>query len=65
MQNDLIVKDYFKFTNANPLYEKLNNNVDLNYLREQVSIEVVKNVTNHFDSIKHLNSFDYDMTGYT
>lgn len=57
-----IIKDYFEFTNNNPLYEKLNNNIDLNYLREQVSIRVVNKVTHHFDSIKHLNDFEYDMT---
>ena len=38
---DRIVKDYFEFTNANPLYEKLNNNTDLNYLKEQVSIRLL------------------------
>ena len=59
---DRIVKDYFEFTNANPLYKKLNNNTDLNYLREQVSIRLVNKVTNHFDSIKHLDNFKYDMT---
>ena len=40
----------------------MNNNTDLNYIREQVSVKVVKKVTNHFDSIKHLDSFKYDMT---
>ena len=59
---DRIVRDYFIFTNNNPLYEKLNNNIDLNYLREQVSIRVVNKVTHHFDSIKYLDSFQYDMT---
>lgn len=59
---DRIVKDYFEFTNANPLYEKLNNNTDLNYIREQVSVRVANRVTNHFDSIKHLDGFKYDMT---
>lgn len=59
---DRIVKDYFEFTNANPLYEKLNNNTDLDYIRDQVSINVVKNITNHFDSIKYLDDFKYDMT---
>lgn len=59
---DRIIKDYFVFTNQNPLYEKLNNNTDLTYLREQVNAKVVKNVTNHFDSIKYLDSFKYDMT---
>ena len=59
---DKIVRDYFEFTNANPLYEKLNNNTDLNYIREQVSVKVVNKVTNHFDSIKYLDEFKYDMT---
>ena len=36
-----IIKDYFEFTNANPLYEKLNNNSDLDYIREQLIIKVV------------------------
>ena len=44
------------------LYEKLNNNTDLDYIRDQVSINVVKNITNHFDSIKYLDDFKYDMT---
>ena len=59
---DKIVKDYFEFTNSRPLFEKLNNNIDLNYLREQVSIKVVNKVTHHFDSIKYLDEFKYDMT---
>lgn len=58
---DRIVKDYFEFTNNNPLYEKLNNNTDLNYLREQVSVRVVNKVTHHFNSIKYLDKFNYDM----
>ena len=40
----------------------MNDNTDLNYIREQVSVKVVNKVTNHFDSIKHLDEFKYDMT---
>lgn len=57
-----IVKDYFQFTNQNPLYEKLNNNPDLDYIREKLNTRVVNNVTNHFDSIKYLDKFKFDMT---
>ena len=56
-----IIKDYFEFTNANPLYEKLNNNSDLDFIREQLNKKVVGNVTNHFNSIKHLDDFEYNM----
>ena len=59
---DKIIKDYFEFTNNNPLYEKLNNNTDIQYIREQLNNKVVNNVTNHFDSIKNLNEFEYNMT---
>ena len=56
-----IVKDYFEFTNNNPLYEKLNNNSDLDYIREQLNNKVLNNVTYHFDSVKHLDKFNFDM----
>lgn len=59
---DRIVKDYFYFTNSNPLYEKLNNNSELDYIREQMNNNVVNNVTNEFNSIKDLNNFEYNMT---
>lgn len=58
---DRIVKDYFEFTNSNPLYEKLNNNSDLDYIREQLNNKVVSNVTYHFDSVKYLDKFNFDM----
>ena len=45
-----IIKDYFEFTNANPLYEKLNNNSDLDYIREQLIIKVADQ--NEFPSLK-------------
>ena len=45
-----IIKDYFEFTNANPLYEKLNNNSDLDYIREQLIIKVADQ--NEFSSLK-------------
>ena len=59
---DRIVKDYFEFTNSNPLYEKLNNNPELDYIREQLNDKVTANVTDQFDSIKGMDEFQFNMT---
>lgn len=58
---DRIIRDYFEFTSKNPLYEKLNNDSDLDYIREMLNSKVVKNVTSEFDSVKHLNDFEFNM----
>lgn len=59
---DRIVKDYFYFTNDNPLYEKLNNDSNLDYIREKLNLKVVHNVKDEFNSIKYLDDFKYNMT---
>ena len=45
-----IIKDYFEFTNARPLYEKLTNNSELDYIREQLATKVSD--YNEFPSLK-------------
>ena len=59
---DRIVRDYFTFTRSNPLYEKLNNNPELDYIREQLNDKVIHNFTYQSDSIKHLDDFRFNMT---
>lgn len=50
-----IVSDYFHFTSTNPLYEKLNLNLNLTYLRDQVSTKFVPKA---HDSLKSLDDYD-------
>ena len=59
---DRIVKDYFEFTNNNPLYEKLNNNTEFDYIRNQINTKVVNNADGHFDSVKNFDNYKLNMT---
>ena len=56
---DRIVKDYFEFTNDRPLYEKLNNNPDLDYIREQLVVKVADK--NEFPSLRGLPEYKKNM----
>lgn len=56
-----IVKDYFMFTSSSPLFEKLNNNIDYNYLREQINTKVRNFGKDNFKSIHNLNDFKSKM----
>ena len=51
-----IVRDYFVFTHNNPLFEKINNNLDYNYIREIINGKVSQRAQLNFQSIAH-----YDM----
>ena len=52
-----IVKDYFLFTSSSPLFEKLNNNVDYNYLRESVNTRVRDIAKDNFSSVYKFDKF--------
>ena len=56
---DRIVKDYFEFTNSRPLFEKLTNNVELDYIREQLNTKVAS--SNEFASLKGIPEFKQNM----
>ena len=56
-----IVKDYFLFTSSNPLFEKLNNSIDYNYLREQVNTKVRNIGQNNFKSVYKYDDFKVKM----
>lgn len=56
-----IVKDYFLFTSSDPLFEKLNNNIDYNYLREIIN-NIVRNIgKENFKSLYNLDEFKVKM----
>lgn len=52
-----IVRDYFIFTNERPLFEKLNNNLDYNYLREAINRKVRHNGKQNFESALNYDEF--------
>lgn len=52
-----IVKDYFLFTSSSPLFEKLNNSVDYNYLRESVNTRVRDIAKDNFSSVYKFDKF--------
>lgn len=52
-----IVKDYFLFTSSSPLFEKLNNNIDYNYLREIINSKVRNIGKDNFKSVYKLDDF--------
>lgn len=56
-----IVKDYFMFTSSSPLFEKLNNNIDYNYLREIINTKVRNFGKDNFKSIYNLDDFKSKM----
>ena len=56
-----IVKDYFTFTSGSPLFEKLNNSIDYNYLRESVNTRVLEIAKENFKSVSHFDSFKIKM----
>ncbi len=56
-----IVKDYFLFTNSDPLFEKLNNSIDYNYLREIINTKVRSIGKDNFKSIYNLDDFKAKM----
>lgn len=56
-----IIKDYYVFTNSNSLYEKLNNDSNLDYIRERLNNKVKNNVTDEFNSISYLDKFEYNI----
>lgn len=56
-----IVKDYFIFTNDRPLFEKMNINLDYNYIREIVNDKVKNIATDNFKSIMSYNEFTKNM----
>lgn len=55
------VKDYFIFTSQNPLFEKLNNSIDYNYLREIVNSRVRDIAQDNFKSISKYDEFKIKM----
>ncbi len=57
-----IVKDYFMFTSSSPLFEKLNNNIDYNYLREMVNSKFRNIGSENLKSLRKLNEFEAKMT---
>jgi AcrR family transcriptional regulator len=59
---DRIVSDYFHFTHNNPLYEKLNNNTELDYIREQINDKVVQNSRGELESAKKLDVHQFNIT---
>ena len=56
-----IVKDYFLFTSSSPLFEKLNNNIDYNYLREIVNSKFRNIGRENLKSLHNLNDFGAKM----
>lgn len=58
---DKMIRDYFVFTNEHPLFEKLNNNLDYNYIREMLNSRVRKIGKKNFKSILHHDDFTIKM----
>ena len=56
-----IVKDYFTFTSSSPLFEKLNNSIDYNYLRENINTRVREIAKENFKSVSRFDSFKIKM----
>lgn len=56
-----IVKDYFLFTSSSPLFEKLNNNINYNYLREIINSRVRNIGKDNFKSVYKLDDFKAKM----
>ena len=56
-----IVKDYFLFTNSDPLFEKLNNSIDYNYLREIINTKVRSIGKDNFKSLYNIDEFKVKM----
>lgn len=59
-----IVKDYFLFTSSSPLFEKLNNSVDYNYLRESINTRVRDIAKDNFSSVYKFDKFKIMMMTY-
>lgn len=58
---DRMVRDFFVFTNEHPLFEKINNDLEYNYIRELLNGKVKGIATNSFDSILHYDEFTRKM----
>lgn len=54
---DRIVSDYFQFTNTHPLYQKLNLDSNLSYIREQITDKVIAKTGSKFKRITNYDSF--------
>lgn len=54
---DKIVRAYFEETNNNPILEIINNNLDFDYIREQMKNKVGKMADNNFKSIEKYDIF--------
>ena len=55
--SDKIIRAYFEETNKNPIFEKINNSLDLDYIREQMKNKVGKMADNNFKSIEKYDIF--------
>lgn len=58
---DRMIKDYFVFTSEHPLFEKINNNLEYNYIREMVNSKVKDRAIINFGSILHHDEFTIKM----
>ena len=58
---DKMIRDYFVFTHEHPLFEKLNNNIDYNYIREMLNSKVRDIAKVNFKSILHHDEFTIKM----
>ena len=54
---DRMIKDWFYFTNSNPLFEKINNNIDFNHIREILNKKVISKGTTEFKSISNYDIY--------
>ena len=54
---DKIIRAYFEETNKNPILEKINNNIELDYIREQMKNKVGKLADKNFESISQYDIF--------
>lgn len=58
---DKMIRDYFVFTHEHPLFEKINNNLDYNYIREMLNSKVRDITVVNFGSIQAFDDFTQKM----
>ena len=54
---DKIIRVYFEITNENPVFEVINNNTNLDYIRMQLNNKVGQKANNNFKSLEKYDIF--------